>query len=483
MTILIINHDFKYEVECLTRLFFPCQTIRIEHNIIFVEGDFIKTEILNSEILVEVKIGEEKLSTSDKILDDDIEFEIERKMGVCLYKLLSKLTKISPKWGILTGIRPVKLIGKYRAEGMSKSEISEFLHKDFLVDEQKINLSLMTYGIEQKILNLCSENSFSLYVSIPFCPTRCSYCSFVSHAVNSKKSAALIPNYIENLCEEIKISGQIAKELGLKLETVYFGGGTPTSLSHEQLKILFDCVKENFDLSKIREYTVEAGRADTITREKLIEIKNSGATRISINPQTLNDSVLKKIGRNHLAKAFFEAFRLARELGFNNINTDLIAGLPDDTFDSFVNTLSRIIELNPENITVHALSIKRSSDLYNSNIDLLENETSKMISYSQNALIENEFFPYYLYRQKNTLENLENVGFSKRGYEGLYNVYIMDESHTILAVGASAVTKLVNQKTSRIERIFNFKFHYEYIDRFNEILDKKSEIIRFYNNS
>ncbi|MBQ1988761.1 MAG: coproporphyrinogen dehydrogenase HemZ, partial [Clostridia bacterium] len=286
------------------------------------------------------------------------------------------------------------------------------------------------------------------------------------------------------LCEEIALTGKKARELNLRLETVYIGGGTPTTLSAEQIKTVMDTVKENFDLSDCLEYTVEAGRPDTITEDKLIAIKNGGATRISINPQTMNDSVLETIGRKHTSTQTVESFKLARTLGFNNINMDLIAGLPSDTYDSFKETLDKVSKLNPESVTVHSLSMKRSSNLTIKG-DFPEIEIGKiasdMVDYANTFLIEKGIIPYYMYRQSKTVGNLENVGYAKKGAECLYNVYIMDETHSIFACGASAVTKLREPGGNYIERIFNFKYPYEYIDRFNDIIARKDGINEFYN--
>jgi oxygen-independent coproporphyrinogen-3 oxidase len=293
-----------------------------------------------------------------------------------------------------------------------------------------------------------------------------------------------MPQYVNLLCKELVETAKIAKQYNLQLETIYIGGGTPTTLSALELETIMKTVNENFDLLKLREYTVEAGRPDTITREKLETIKKFGATRISINPQTMNDSVLKVIGRNHTALQTVEAFNLARECGFDNINTDLIAGLPTDTFESFKNTLNKVLEMNPESVTVHSLSMKRSSKMTTSG-SLPELEIGKtaaqMVDYALKTLEENGIVPYYMYRQSKTVGNLENVGYSKKGYECLYNVFIMDETHTILSCGASAVTKLREPHGDYIERVFNYKYPYEYINNFDEILNRKDKICEFYN--
>ena len=275
----------------------------------------------------------------------------------------------------------------------------------------------------------------------------------------------------------------MAEQCGIQLRTVYFGGGTPTSITAEQLRRLTDCVAANFDLSRLWEYTIEAGRPDTITREKLEVIRDAGVTRISINPQTFNDDVLRFVGRRHPASAVVDCYRMARELGFDNINMDIIAGLPTDTLPSFQQTVEKLLELGPENITVHTLSVKRSADLAGQEgVDLgaLTGDVTEMVDYSQRRLMESGYTPYYLYRQRNILDNLENTGYCRPGKEGLYNVYIMDETHTILACGAGAVSKLRQPGGEEIKRLYNFKYPYEYIDRFDEVLARKNEALEFY---
>lgn len=298
-----------------------------------------------------------------------------------------------------------------------------------------------------------------------------------------ERAEKLIEPYTKLLCEEIKRTAEIANKLGLRLETVYFGGGTPTTLSAEQLDTVLRTVNKCFDMSTCREFTVEAGRPDTIDSAKLFALKENKVDRISINPQTTNDEVLKTIGRKHTAQQFFEAFELARKCGFDNINTDLIAGLPTDTPESFKNSLDSIVRLNAECITVHTLCMKRASRLTTEGVTLdlkQARDARKMLAYTQNILGQNEYIPYYMYRQSRMVGNLENVGWSKRGFESLYNVYVMDETHTILACGSGGVTKLKRNNPDYLERIFNFKYPYEYIDRFDELIQRKSGIMQFY---
>ncbi len=479
MLLIIDNHEFHYETENLCKMFFPKEKVTVVHQCEIPATNFVYTAIKNGEILVSANVnGNEK--NAKTALENDIK-ENERKMAVLIYNILSSLTRICPKWGILTGIRPVKLVHSYHEKGLNDEEIKKELKEKMLVSDEKIDLMIRTAYEEKDVLSRSKEDNYSLYVSIPFCPTRCKYCSFVSHSI--ERTRKLVPQYLELLLNEIRETAKVAKNLKLNLLTIYIGGGTPTTLNAEQLKRLIDTIAENFDTKNVLEYTIEAGRPDTIDEEKLKVIKNSDVTRISINPQTLNDDVLKEIGRRHTTKQTIDAYNLARKVGIKNINMDLIAGLMGDSVESFKNTVDGVIKLGAENITVHTLSVKRAADLRDEGKKVHEENdanASPMVEYAQKTLLENGYEPYYLYRQKNMLESLENVGYAKKGYKGLYNVYIMDETHTILAVGAGATTKLKDHKTDKIERIFNFKFPYEYISRYDEILDRKGKIYDFF---
>ncbi len=474
MNLYIKNHSFHYEMENLLRAFFPYEKINAIREYEKLEKPYVLT-YYGDEISVTVSVHDfEKTLKAEKCDDDEL------KMAQLMYELLCEYFECKLPWGVLTGVRPIKLLRRMiEADGQKKA--LRYFKDEFKVSEEKLSLALVTEKAEREILNLSQNDSFSLYLSIPFCPSRCNYCSFVSQSI--EKAKHLIGDYVKLLIEEIRITADIAKKLKLRLETVYMGGGTPTTLSAEQLDEVLSAVNENFDMKKCREFTVEAGRPDTITREKLLAIKRNKVTRISINPQTLNDDVLSIIGRKHSAKDTIDAFNLARECGFDNINMDLIAGLKGDCFESFVNTLDKVRELSPESITIHTLALKRSSDLNQNNDDVklnIKNETSLMLSYAQQKLLSDDFVPYYLYRQSRMAGNLENVGWSKKGYESLYNVYIMDETHTILACGAGAVTKLKDNNSGKLERIFNFKYPYEYNTRFSELVERKRGVEEFY---
>ena len=477
MNLYVKNHNFHFELENLTRLFFPNEKITVIRDFSEPQPPCIYTEV-SDKITISVNIGSfNKSETAVKKLTDD---DNELVSAQLLYKLLCDFTGLTQPWGILTGVRPVKLLRRLAEESNEEQAVKKF-ENDFFVSNEKIALSRETEHNERKILELSKPESFSLYVGIPFCPSRCSYCSFVMASI--ERAEKLIEPYTKLLCEEIKRTAEIANKLGLRLETVYFGGGTPTTLSAEQLDTVLGTVNKSFDMSTCREFTVEAGRPDTIDIAKLFALKENKVDRISINPQTVNDEVLKTIGRKHTAQQFFDAFELARKCGFDNINTDLIAGLPTDTPESFKNSLDSIVRLKAECITVHTLCMKRASRLTTEGVTLdlqQARDAREMLAYTQNILGQNEYIPYYMYRQSRMVGNLENVGWSKKGFESLYNVYVMDETHTILACGSGGVTKLKRNNPDYLERIFNFKYPYEYIDRFDELIQRKSGIMQFY---
>lgn len=474
MNLYVKNHTFWFELENLTRLFFPNEKITVYKEFETTQTPFIYTEVADKVCISADINGFTKSLTAEKSDDNEL------VAAQLLYKILCEYTGITQPWGVLTGVRPVKLLRRI-IEDEGQINAKKKFTDEFFVSHEKLELAKETEHNEKRILDLSQKNSFSLYVGIPFCPSRCSYCSFVMASIERAKK--LMEPYVELLCEEIRATAQIAKDLGLRLETVYFGGGTPTTLSAQQLDRVLSTVNKSFDMTTCREFTVEAGRPDTIDTERLFALKENKVDRISINPQTVNDNVLREIGRKHTAEQFYKAFELARKCGFDNINTDLIAGLPTDTFESFKESLDSIRSLSPECVTVHTLCMKRASTLTNQGVTLNKEDAvqaRKMLEYTQSILTADEYIPYYMYRQSRMVGNLENVGWSKKGYESLYNVYVMDETHTILACGSGGVTKLKNNDKDYLERIFNFKYPYEYVDRFDELIERKSAIKRFY---
>ena len=488
MVICFFGNKFKYETEAVVRLFLPLKRLDFcyeeqpaDDTAYCIVGRAVQGDCRKLSVRVRLDGRDEAEMSCEKegaFSDKEDETELCRM----LYTVLHKLTGITPPWGCMTGIRPVKRVNGMLAAGKSREEIFDILKKDYFVSDSKLELACKIAEAQTEPLKALDKRSYSLYISIPFCPSRCSYCSFVSHSIENQSAKRLLPEYVKKLCGEIAQTAETARELDLRLDTVYIGGGTPTSLSAEQLEAVMTAVKKNFDISKIREYTVEAGRSDTITEKKLEIIRNFGATRISVNPQTMNDSVLEAIGRRHTAEDVVNVFSTARRLGFDNINMDTIAGLPTDTPEGFKHTIETLCGLDPESITIHTLTVKRSSDLFTMEDKNVDGRIGEMVDFGQKRLLDAGYIPYYLYRQKNTVDNLENVGFAKAGYECLYNIYIMEEAQTILAVGAGGSTKLVNTETGKIQRLFNYKFPYEYISRYGKMIAKKEGIAEFFKN-
>ena len=475
MKLLVLNHKFHYEMEKLVRIFMPDEKIEVVYDKAI--DDFNLLTAVEDEITVTVNFDGFFKTLIAPLCDDN-----EMQMGRMVYALLSEYTGFSPKWGVLTGVRPSKLlINTEKLMGREKTE--EYFKTDLLVTQEKFSLARSVADQEERIIATSKPESFSLYISIPFCPSRCSYCSFVSHSIENEKARNLLPQYVEYLVKELELTGEIAKANGLTLESVYVGGGTPSTLSAEQLKTVTDTVNKCFDLSTCREFTVEAGRPDTITEEKLRVLKNSPVDRISINPQTFVNSVLQAVGRRHSAEDTIEIFNLARKIGFNNINMDLIAGLPTDNYEGFCHSVDTALRLDPENITVHTLAVKRASGIgQNSPKIAAQNAVlaSKMLDYTYEKL-KKDYHPYYMYRQSKSAGSLENVGWAKTGAECIYNIFMMEECHTILSCGGGAVTKLKAPKGDEIERIFNFKYPFEYISGFEELTERKKRITEFYN--
>ncbi|MBR1751386.1 MAG: coproporphyrinogen dehydrogenase HemZ [Ruminococcus sp.] len=484
MKLIFVGNDYKYEIEGVMKLFIPAELFDItyiDNAPDDLTGDCALIHKSDDELSVKVSLSGKRcekikpLEINDKTDDNECELILSK----LLFECMSTLTGITPEWGVITGVRPVKQVNILIKNGMSDDEIRQYMKTHYYCSDKKTDIALRTAHTQKDILDSLDKRSFGLYVSVPFCPTRCSYCSFVSTAVESAKG--LIPQYVSLLCREIEYTADICKSIGIYPDSIYFGGGTPTTLSPSQLEAVMGKISDTFDLSRLREYTVEAGRPDTITREKLETIKRMGAGRVSINPQSLSEKVLEAIGRKHTVDEFFAALDTAQSVGFDCINTDIIAGLPGDDILSFKNTVDTLVSKNLDNITVHTLSIKRAARLNHVGTrTALTNPAGEMIDYATNKLLSCGYEPYYLYRQKNMLENQENIGWSKKGKESLYNIYIMEEVQTIIALGAGGSTKLVDKDKGRLTRIFNYKYPNEYIKGFDEMLDRKNGVKSFY---
>ena len=423
---------------------------------------------------VEIKLNDSSCtSTSTVWYSEEITIATHASLAVgrALFAAGKELLGHIPPWGILTGVRPAKVAGALLSSGRGILKTKKILRDEYMLNPQKASLAVNVANIERKITKKVPQNSCSLYISIPFCPTRCAYCSFVSYT--TPRLLSMIGEYLDALVIDLEETFRTIKQLGMNISTIYIGGGTPTTLSSEQLQRLFSVITNHVDTNSLAEFTLEAGRPDTITEEKLAVAKKYGVTRISVNPQTLNDNILRDIGRRHTTEDFYRAYDIAVRSGIKDINVDLIAGLPGDDFKNFSETIDSIIDLAPSNITVHTFCVKKASDALRNNSDVYSlsgGDAAKCISYSQLKTKFSGYKPYYMYRQKNTVGNLENVGFSIEGSEGLYNIYMMEEIQTIFAVGAGAVTKLVKhidhkdrEAETIIKRLFKPKYPYEYL--------------------
>lgn len=386
--------------------------------------------------------------------------------------------KTNNPWGNLVGIRPVKRVVKMMNDGLCEKEITHILKDEFFVSDKKIDLALSIAKTEIDVIKNIKENGVCLYIDIPFCPSKCVYCSFASMPVSEMKD--FIEPYLSALFAELDKIKKIIDDLKLTVVGVYIGGGTPTSILSIELDNLLYKIKTTFDLSDCLEFTVEAGRPDTITDGKLSVMKKHGVDRISINPQSMNNKTLEIIGRKHSVEQIYDAFNMAKSYGFKSINMDVIAGLPKETVEEFKYTVDAVTDLDPENITIHTMSIKRAARL-NQDKDFVslpkDNAVSDMVDYAHEKLKKCGYKPYYLYRQKNILGDLENTGFSKNNTEGIYNICMMEEIRTVISAGVGAVSKLV--RGDRIERIFNVKDVREYLNRAEEMRNRKDFIYEF----
>ena len=478
--ILRIDGDLKpYYAQTLCMIFFP--------GVKFPENEVASPDIPEAyfhvvcednvaKARVRVSLGD-KTETREGLCAAEAEIDLAKARqiaaGAAFYEAASALTGYRPPWGILTGVRPAKIASELIRYGYTPETAAKRISEKYLTTPRKSSLAVTVSQAEDRLIRPELRRTCSVYIGIPFCPSRCSYCSFVSYT--SPKLLSLIPDYLTALQTNIHTVFETIRELGLKLSTVYIGGGTPTVLNESQLQFLLDAVNRETDVSQLEEFTLEAGRPDTITKEKLLIAKNMGVSRISVNTQTLNASILASIGRHHTAEQFLRAYDMAKEAQIPHINVDLIAGLTGESTQSFSSSVDRIIDLSPDNITVHTFSVKKAAEIRQENASVYDAEgiaAAQAVDYAQAALTDAGYAPYYMYRQKNTVGNLENVGFARPGTEGLYNIYMMEEVHSIFAAGASAVSKFVSPMEKdgncRIERIFEAKYPYEYLEAYSE---------------
>ncbi len=476
--------NYEYDVHSLVKAFYPEETVKV----ITPETKEETAEAVLEEAgsaMLEIVLEEDGASIicSGNLHEWKYEQGTERfKDGFkrFLYRVLCKETGKELPWGNLTGIRPTKIAYGMLEEGKSDEEISAFLKEAHYVSEEKIDLSIDIAKRERELLSdIHYEGGYSLYIGIPFCPTTCLYCSFTSYPIAAYRK--LVEDYVDCVIKEMDyVSKKYAHKI---LDSVYIGGGTPTTLEAKQLDRLITALKEKFDFSTVKEFTVEAGRADSITREKLEVLKRHQVDRISINPQTMKQETLQMIGRRHTVEQVVEAYKLAREIGFENINMDLILGLPGEKEEDVQNTIDRVVELAPDSLTVHSLAIKRASKLsqwiIEHGVETLRNTDATMKIAAAGAK-KLGMEPYYLYRQKNMSGNFENVGYAKPGKYGLYNILIMEEKQTIVALGAGSISKVV-LPDGRIERADNVKDVALYIEKIDEMLERKEKLFALEN--
>ncbi|QNU65574.1 coproporphyrinogen dehydrogenase HemZ [Ruminiclostridium herbifermentans] len=478
----------NYEFEDIIKLFFlPDEIKLLDEPREKCSGAFILCSKIESDgiecIKLRLKDGEfdEVISLPcNNVFESEDRQQLKSFKRIFKRKLFSLLTLYTGKtipWGVLTGIRPTKLVNEFIDNGMGKDDIISTLKNDYFVTDNKAKLLYEVAENQRDLFLNSKENSISLYIGIPFCPTRCLYCSFSSSTIGQYKKT--VDLYVETLLKEIKHTGELIKDCNYYIENIYIGGGTPTSLQAYQLSRLLEGIEEYLDLADLKEYTVEAGRPDTIDADKLKVIKESLASRISINPQTMNSVTLEKIGRKHSPEDIEKAFYMARDLGFDNINMDIICGLPGEDVAMFRETLEKIKPMKPDSLTVHTMSIKRASRLTEErekyNLEAQYRQVSEMVDISEEYAKEMGLSPYYLYRQKNILGNLENVGYSRKNKECLYNIQIMEERQSIFACGAGAASKFVFPQ-NRIERAYNVKTVEEYIGRVDEMIERKAKL-------
>ena len=458
---------YSYDIHSLYKAFYPEEEIRVLPG---NKGDFPEKE--------------KDISDKDEISFIDVE-KTKNELKKSIYEDLSYKTGKKLPWGNLTGIRPTRIVMNLMEEGKSDEEIVEYMKNVYCVSDEKIALSLSIAHREKEILkNIDYKNGYSLYIGIPFCPTTCLYCSFTSYPIGA--FSGIVDDYLGCIEKEIDYVAENFK--GKTLDTIYIGGGTPTTLEPHQIRRLLGYVKEKLDTSKVKELTVESGRPDSITRDKLIAMKEMGVTRISVNPQTMKDETLRLIGRRHNVAQLIDAFKMAREEGFDNINMDIILGLPGEDAKDVAYTMSEIEKLSPDDLTVHSLAIKRGSKLaeiihekamrgeISENVLDSINNTEEMMKIASDGALKMGLSPYYLYRQKNISGNFENTGYARDGKAGIYNILINEEVQSIVALGAGTVTKRVYGYGGRIERCDNVKDVKLYMDQIDEMIDRKRKL-------
>jgi len=492
MKLRLDGHDYKYAVEQILLALFPAE--KPDYSIDPIVGSFdlfaesvLRLRSFYAQATTVIHCGDSVSRGTARIKRDKLTGKLvtdrllQRIIKQSFYRAASNRLESPPAWGSLTGIRPARLAATAIEVGLSGKAAARALSRDYYVSAERASMCVDAALASLTLKETLKPDDIALYVGVPFCPTRCAYCSFVSNSV--EKSHGLIEPFVRALLLEIDAASRIVRELGLRIVSVYVGGGTPTSLPADSLEIVLRALGSSFDLSHAHDYTVEAGRPDTMSAEKVGIIRRYGANRVCVNPQSMSQHVLSAIGRRHTPEDVREAVRLVRDNGGKSdfsLNIDIIAGLPGDTPEQFRSTLDTVLGFNPENITVHTLSLKKGSRIMLEGTAIPSGaEVAKMLGYAEQRLRDNGFSPYYLYRQKFTSGGFENTGWSLQGYEGVYNICMMEELCTVLALGGGGVTKLVSHD-GRIERVFNAKYPREYILRAENLEEKFTKIEAFY---
>lgn len=470
LIIKLNDRVFQYDVYQMVNMFMPFCDIQFsnenfEYDISILEGTVkIESSLLKREYTM------------------DSRFKIKEEVKKAVFRYFEELSGKSMPWGTLIGIRPSKRAMNLILEGKDDEYIRKFFKESSFTSSEKANLCIEVAKREMKYMDPQYKN-VSIYIGMAFCPTRCLYCSFAANPIKGFKKE-IVKEYVQCLCKEIKSVTKYIKERNLKIHTVYFGGGTPTSVDEILFEEVMATIHENFISNKdIKEFTVECGRPDSINKEKLAIMKKYEVSRISINPQTMNDETLKLIGRNHTAKDIIDVFNMARDMKFDDINMDMIIGLPSEKKINVLKTVSFIRDLKPDSFTVHGLSIKRASRLYDNIINDVKYEIANqdelidMFKLTCELSEQLNMKPYYMYRQKNMVGNMENIGYAYEGKESVYNIEMMEDTESIIAIGADGVTKAVNLSNSEINRFANVKDVKEYIDRIDEMIEKKIKLL------
>lgn len=473
----VVNHEYINELQSITQIFFPIEGF-VKAEEIPDTDIYIYSEQINDEIITRLYKNGLKLEESILRIPAETDKHTKNIIQKGAYKVCAAVTGIEAPWGILVGIRPTKIINELWASGMSDDQVRTYFKDFYWASKGKTELCIKGAKAEEDILKNTPENSIGLYIGIPFCLSRCLYCSFSAYTVKQYKNR--IDEYLEALFKELSWVREYAADK--RLQTIYVGGGTPTAIEDYFFSLLMEKISEILDISAVEEFTVEAGRPDSLSPEKFKAMKNAGVSRISVNPQTLNNETLKIIGRSHTAEDFYHAYNAARQYGFNNINTDLIMGLPGESLYHCEKTMEGILKLKPESVTVHTLAVKRASPLKEQKDDFVFTDTKVlggMLDTAQRLCMESGLNPYYMYRQKNILGNYENVGYCSSGREGIYNVQIIEEKQTIVAVGAGAATKHVDRNRNLVRRIYNVKSPEGYISRIDEMIERKKKLYLF----